>query len=93
MKVVVDDAALAYVYNLLNYVLPTVQGPEKKVLKTIIRRLSPPRQDVKLSGKQTEMLVAILGKSLQVLEGRTDEHSVKVRDTLTQMKVGLDGSL
>lgn len=90
MKKEVDDAALAYVFNLVSHVYPQSQGELKRHLKGLMRKLSPPRTHINLTQKQTEVLLGLLDQASAVLETKTDEHSVKVKQVMGNLKETLN---
>lgn len=91
MKIDIDDASLNYVYNLLTHILPHTKGEEKRQLKRLLQKLEPPRADIRLTGKQTAILVGILTQSLSVLESKDDEHSQQVKGVLSNMANAITG--
>lgn len=90
MKREVSDDALAYVYNMLAFVYPKATGDMKRQVKMLMRKLQPPRTDIKLSKKQTEFLVALLTQASTTLETKTDEHSEKVKTVVNHVMGALD---
>lgn len=90
MKKEVSDDALAYVYNMLAFIHPRSSGDMKRQIKFLMRKLSPPRDKIKLSQKQTEFLVALLTQATSKLENQTDDHSVKVKSVVNHVMEALN---
>ena len=82
MKKEVSSEALTYIYNILVAMYPKMTGDIKKQAKLIMRKLNPPRENIKLTDKQTAFLVGLVAARIKLLDGMTDEHSTKVRNIL-----------